>query len=436
MLALEWFVVLGIAIVFGLWRYTHSRHARRMLQLYFAIDELLLPFYQESLRRNLKDKNYAAAQHDLNKTLSAYKIQIRVSKRRYFHKFVEHSNAFDQTFQHDLQKHGLDLESKLLQQKDLCIALIKHLTLWLMDLEKSGYIDIPNNLKWKAADPSEGEWRSLVQSRPEERMLFIRMQLLYMQCMQVLWCWHFSLTQSSESIKAAHFLIAVLNGNYACTRILGLKQLLPQHETDYNALVEYCSKNPIDLETICSGKDRSLDSSWSDFDASIMWNEEESLINKIKNGSEKHAAVGAEPNHAGSSTSKTQSIKHKIKHTSIKNIAEAKHILKKHNNEGLFMFEVDEHNAFNAFLTKPKKPEELVVDPITVLANVTETQGQINERMLANIKQREQQALDINSELEATAAELLKLNEKVKSNATPSEVRLTVMNSNAQSVWS
>lgn len=435
MLALEWLVILGIAIVFGFWRYTNSRHARRMLQLYFAIDELLLPFYQESLRRNLKDKNYAAAQHDLNKTLSAYKIQIRISKKRYFHKFIEHSNAFDQTFQQDLLKHGLDLESKLLQQKDLCIALIKHLTLWLMDLEKRGYIDIPSNLKWKAEAPAEAEWGSLVRSRPEQRMLFIRMQLLYIQCMQVLWCWHFSLIQSHECIKAAQFLTAVLNGNYACTRILGLKQLLPQHDTDYAALVEYCSKNPIDLESICSGQDRSLDSSWSDFDASIMWNEEESLMGKIKSRSDKIVTVSAEHNYAVSNPSKILGIKHKIKRTAIKNKSDTKNLFKKHEHAGKFMFEVDERNAFNAFLVKPKQTEELFFDPITLLANVTETQGQINERMLESIRQREQQALGINSNLESKANALLNSN-KVTNNATPSESRLTVVDYSEQSVLS
>lgn len=270
MVALELLLCLGILITIVIWGVAFRRHCRKMIELYLSIDELLIPFYQETLRHELHKNNYGEALRSLTKTLLAYKTQIAISKTCYFHRFVERSNTFSQSFQHDLQQHGFDLETKLLVQQNKSIALVKHLRLWLMELEKSQHISIGENFNWKGPAPTEQSWRG-IKLRPEARVLFIRMMLLHVQFLQVLWCWHFSLRNKDEEIKAAQFLIKVLSAHYACAKLLGLKQLLPKYDADYEYLVQYCKENPIDCDLIRSGIDRSLDPSWSDFDTSFIW---------------------------------------------------------------------------------------------------------------------------------------------------------------------
>lgn len=277
MTGLEWLVAIGMLFTALMWWLSYIRRSKRLLQLYFVFDELLLPYYQESLRHHLKVRNYGEALNDIRKSLTAYKTQLAITKTHYFRKFIRHSNAFKQTYQDDLGKHAFDLETRLLLQQEKALSLIKHCRLWLMELERANKLTLDPLMKWKAPAPDEDNWQGLIHINPEEHVLFIKMQLLHTQCLQVLWCWHFCLHQNEDIKKAAQFLESIMGSHYACAKMLNLKQLLPKHDTNYEYLVQYCKEHPISQKDICSGTDSSFDPSWINFDGLLSWNDEDAL---------------------------------------------------------------------------------------------------------------------------------------------------------------
>lgn len=256
MVGLEWVVGISIACIVLCCGVYYYRRCQKLVRLYFFYDETLIPYYLEQNQECLKHSDYAGSLHALSQIMHVYKRQVEISQSYYFRRFIRKPNTFSQTFLQDLEARCAILELQLQDQRAHNLSLLKHCRLWLMELERNQELNIDNRFYWKSSPPQELEDCKIFHIRPEERILYVKMMMLYAHCFKLLWCWHFSLSDSKDSDdlqRGVNFMARIFAANFACAKLLGMQELLPEHDSDYDSLKAYCEAHPIAITSLCEG---------------------------------------------------------------------------------------------------------------------------------------------------------------------------------------